>query len=126
MNELLRDLINTGKVGSFINDIMVGTETEEGHNELVEEILRRLEGNDLYVKPEKCKWKVREVDFLEVVLGPEGIKMEETKVKVVLDWPVPKSVKDIKKFLELANYYQRFIEGFAKIARPLHELTRKK
>ena len=55
MNELLRDLINTGKVGSFINDIMVGTEAEEGHNELVEEILRRLEGNDLYVKPEKCK-----------------------------------------------------------------------
>ena len=100
MNELLRDLINTGKVGSFINDIMVGTETEEGHNELVEEILRRLEGNDLYVKPEKCKWKVREVDFLEVVLGPEGIKMEETKVKVVLDWPVPKSVKDIQKFLQ--------------------------
>jgi len=55
MNELLRDLINTGKVGSFINDIMVGTETEEGHNKLVEEMLRRLEENDLYVKPEKCK-----------------------------------------------------------------------
>jgi len=55
MNESLRDLINTGKVGSFINDIMVGTETEEGHNELVEEILRRLEENDLYVKLEKCK-----------------------------------------------------------------------
>jgi len=55
MNELLRDLINTGKVGSFIDDIMVGTETEEGHDELVEEILKRLEENDLYIKPEKCK-----------------------------------------------------------------------
>ena len=58
-------------------------------------------------------------------MGPEGIKMEEAKVKVVLDWPVPKSVKDIKKFLELANYYQRFIEGFAKVVRPLYELMRK-
>jgi len=55
MNELLRDLINTGKVGSFIDDIMVGTEAEEGHDELVEEILKRLEENNLYVKPEKCK-----------------------------------------------------------------------
>ena len=68
---------------------------------------------------------MREVDFLGVVLGPERIKMEEAKVKVVLDWPVPKSVKDIQKFLGLANYYQRFIEGFAKVVRPLHELIGK-
>ena len=55
MNELLRDLINTEKVGSFIDDIMVGTETEEGHDELIAEILKRLEENNLYVKPEKYK-----------------------------------------------------------------------
>ena len=61
MNELLRDLINTGKVAAFIDDVIIGTETEEGHNELVVEVIRRLEENDLYVKLEKCKWKVREV-----------------------------------------------------------------
>jgi len=55
MNELLRDLINTGKVVVFIDDVMVGTETEEGHDELVVEIIKRLEENDLYVKLEKCK-----------------------------------------------------------------------
>ena len=55
MNELLRDLINTGKVAVFIDNIIVGTETEEGHNELVVEVIKRLEENDLYVKPEKCK-----------------------------------------------------------------------
>ena len=55
MNELLRDLINTGKVATFIDDVIVGTETEEGHDELVTEVIRRLEGKDLYVKPEKCK-----------------------------------------------------------------------
>jgi len=55
INELLRDLINIGKVESFIDNIMIGTKTEKGHNELVTEILRRLEENDLYVKPEKCK-----------------------------------------------------------------------
>ena len=55
INKLLKDLINTGKMESFIDDLMVETESKEGHDELVEEILRRIEENDLYVKPEKCK-----------------------------------------------------------------------
>jgi len=55
MNELLRDLTNMRKMAVFINDVIVGTETEEEHNELVEEVIKRLEENDLYVKPEKCK-----------------------------------------------------------------------
>jgi len=124
MNELLRDLINMGKVAVFIDDVIVGTETEEGHDEVVVEVIKRLKENDLYVKPEKCKWKVREVDFLDVVIGPEGIKMEKEKVKGVLEWPTPKCVKDVQKFLGLANYYRWFIEGFATVARPLHDLVK--
>ena len=58
MNKLLRDLINIGKVAVFIDNIIVGTEMEKGHDEIVVEVIRRLEENDLYVKPEKCKWKV--------------------------------------------------------------------
>ena len=68
---------------------------------------------------------MREVEFLEVVIGPEGIKMEERKVKGVLKWPTPKCVKDIQKFLGLANHYCWFIEGFATVARPLHDLVKK-
>ena len=85
MNKLLRNLINTEKVATFIDDVIVGTETEEGHDNLVAEVIRRLEENNLYVKPEKCKWKVREVGFLGVVIGPDGIKMEEEKVKGVVE-----------------------------------------
>jgi len=77
MNELLRDLINIDKVVAFIDDVIVETEDEKGHDKLVAEIIKRLEKNDLYVKLEKCKWKVREVGFLGVVIGPDGIKMEE-------------------------------------------------
>jgi len=105
MNEILQDLINTGKKASFIDDIIVGTEIEEGHNELVEEVVRRLAENDLYVKLEKCKWKVKEVGFLGVMIGLEGIKMKEDKVKEVLDWPTSKCVKNVQKFLRLVNYY---------------------
>jgi len=71
----------------------------------VEEVVRRLAENDLYIKLEKCKWKVKEVEFLEVVIEPERIKIEEEKVKGVLNWSTPKEVKDIWKFLELVNYY---------------------
>ena len=106
MNELLRDLINTGKVVVFIDDVIVGTEMEEGHDELVAEVVKRMEENNLYVKLEKCKWKVKEVEFLGVVIGPEGIKMEKVKVKGVLEWPIPKCVKDVQKFLGLVNYYR--------------------
>ena len=125
MNELLRDLINIGKVVVFIDDVIVGTDTEEGHDELVAEVVKRLEENDLYVKPEKCKWKVKKVEFLGVVIGLEGIKMEKEKVKGVVEWPTPKCVKDVQKFLGLANYYRQFIEGFASIARPLHDMVKK-
>ena len=125
INELLRDLINMGKVAVFIDDVIVGMETEEGHDELVVEIIRRLEENDLYVKPEKYKWKVREVEFLGVVIGPEGIKMEKKKVKGVLKWSTLKCIKDVLKFLRLANYYHQFIEGFATVARLLYDLVKK-
>jgi len=54
MNEILRDMINEEKVAVFVDDVLIGTEIEEGHNELVEEVLKTLEENDLYIKPEKC------------------------------------------------------------------------
>ena len=85
MNEILQDLVNTGKIASFIDDVIIGTEGEEGHDELVEEVVKRLAENNLYMKLEKCKWKVKEVGFLGVVIEPEGIKMKEGKVKGVID-----------------------------------------
>jgi len=125
MNEILRDLINEGKVVAYVDDVLVGTETEEGYDEIVEEILRRLEENDLYVKPEKCIWKVKKIGFLGVVIGPNRIEMEKEKVDSILSWPQPKTVRDVRKFLGLSNYYRRFIKDFARVARPMNMLMRK-
>ena len=102
----------------------MATDTEEGHDELVE-VLKRLEENNLFVKPEKCKWKVREVEFLEVIISPKGVEMQKKKMEGVLNWPVPRNVKEVQKFLGLANYYRRFIKDFAKIVVLLHVLVRK-
>jgi len=125
MNDLLRDLVVEEKVAVFIDDVMVATETEEGHDEIMEEVLKRLEENDLFIKLEKCVWKVREVGFLGVIIGKDGVRMEKEKVQGIIEWSVLRSVKDVQKFLGLANYYRRFVKDFAKIAKPLHETTRK-
>ena len=125
MNNLFWDLINQGDTAIFIDDILVATDTEEGHNKLVEEVLKRLEKNNLFVKPEKCKQKVREVKFLGVVIGPREVEIQREKVEGVLSQPAPRNVKEVQKFLGLANYYRRFIKDFAKIATPLHVLIRK-
>jgi len=125
MNELLRDLINTGEVATFIDDVIIGMKTEEGHDKIVVEVIRRLEENNLYVKLEKCKWKMWEVGFLGVVIGPEGIEIVKVKVKGMLEWPTSKYVKDVQKFLGLVNYYCQFIQDFVSIARPLHDMVKK-
>jgi len=72
----------------------------------VEKVLRRLKENDLYVKPEKCAWNVQKMNFLGVVINQGRIEMKENKVAGVLNWPTPKMVRDVRKFLGLANYYR--------------------
>jgi len=92
-------------VASFIDNVIVRTEKDKRHDKVVEEVIKWLAENDLYMKLEKYKWKVRKVGFLGVMIGPEGIKMEGEKMKEVLNWPTLKGVKDIQKFLRLVNYY---------------------
>jgi len=125
MNKILRDLINKGKITAFVDNVLVGTDTKEGHDEIVEEVLKRLEKNDLYVKLEKCVWKVKKIGFLGVVIGPNRIEIEKEKVDRVLGWSEPKNIKDVRKFLGLANYYRRFIKDFARVARLMNMLTKK-
>jgi len=125
MNDILRDLINTGEVAAFMDDVLVRTEEERKHDEIVEEVLRRMEENDLYIKSEKCIWKVREINFLRLVIRSGGIKIQKEKVARVLEWPRPKTVKEVWKFLGLANYYRQFVKDFTKIAKSIHKLVRK-
>ena len=106
MNNLLRDLVVEEKVAVFIDDVMIAAEIEKGHNEIVEEVLRRLEKNDLFVKLEKYMWKIREVGFLGVIIGEDRVRMEKEKIQGVIEWLVPRSTKDVQKFLGLANYYK--------------------
>ena len=105
MNKILQNLINIGEVTSFIDNVIVGMKEEEEHNKIVEEVVNRLVENDLYVKPENFKWKIREAEFLGVVIGLEEIKMEKENMKSILKWLTLKEFKNVQKFLGLANNY---------------------
>jgi hypothetical protein len=125
MNELFEPLICQGVVAVYLDDILIYTKTEEEHIKTFKEVLKILQENNLFVKPEKCEFHKQEMEYLGLIIKPGEIAMDPVKVKGVMEWPVPKKVKQLQAFLGFCNYYRRFIEGFAQIARPLHELTKK-
>ena len=108
-------MINEGKVVAFVNDMLVGIEIEEEYDEIIDKILRKLEKNGLYVKPEKCVWKVQKIEFLGVVIGPNRIEMEKEKVDRIISWPIPKNItrpvlvalnlnKEFRVEVDVSNY----------------------
>ena len=105
MNEIFTDMDDVVVV--YIDDLMIFTKTDNQaeHDRIILEVLRCLEENDLFVKPEKCTFHATEVDFLSMIVRHDGIKMDQTKVKAILDWPEPKNVKGVRSFLGLANFY---------------------
>lgn len=125
MDNIFQDLITTGKVIIYMDDILVGTETLEEHRLLITEILKQLQKHDLFLKPEKCTFETQEVEYLGVILGHGQTSMDPVKLDEVLKWPTPKNLMDIRAFLGFGNFYQRFIHNFAGKAQPLNDLTKK-
>jgi len=125
MNFIFSNLIKAEKVAVYLDDILIFSLTLEEHQEVVKEVLRRFQEHDLYLRPEKCEFEKKEVKYLGLVIRQGEVRMDPAKVKAVADWPTPKNLKEVRGFIGFANFYRRFIEGFSKICRPLHDLTKK-
>ena len=110
--------------GVFIDDIVVFSDSVEEHLEHLRRLFARLRRAHLKLHPVKCRFVKRRVVYLGHVISPEGIGPNPEKVEAVERFPIPTSVKGVRQFLGLASYYRRFIPSFAKIAAPLHALTR--
>ncbi|QRV74416.1 Retrotransposable element Tf2 protein [Ceratobasidium sp. AG-Ba] len=124
MNNIFRHLLGVTVV-VYMDDILIFSEKEEDHAEHVKEVLKILRENNLYAKLSKCEFFVKKVIFLGLVITPEGISMEEEKIKAIMEWGAPRKIKEVQAFLGFVNFYRRFIAKFSKIARPLHDLTKK-
>jgi hypothetical protein len=110
----------------FIDDILIYSENEEDHAEHLRIVLTRLREHKLYVKFSKCEFWLRKVPFLGHILFGDGISVDPSKVKEVMDWKAPTSITEVWSFLGLAGYYHHFILDFSKIAKPMTSLLQKK
>ncbi|XP_069582870.1 uncharacterized protein [Ranitomeya imitator] len=89
-------------------------------------VLDRLQQNHLYIKLEKCEFHKTEIQFLGYVISPQGLSMDASKTQAIQNWPTPKSVKEVQRFIGFANFYRRFIKKFSAIVAPITQLTQKK
>ncbi|XP_074318751.1 putative mitochondrial protein AtMg00860 [Silene latifolia] len=109
----------------FIDDILVYSKTNEEHEEHLRLVLQTLRHNQLYAKLSKCEFYLEKVAFLGRVISKDGVAVDPSKIKAVSNWEAPKNVVEIRSFLGLAGYYERFVKYFSKIARLMTTLMRK-
>ena len=125
MDHIFQDLINTGKVSIYIDDIVIHTQTLEEHRRITKEVLEILQANKLYIKPEKCEIEKEKIEYLGVVVSEGRVEMDPVKTEALTSWPTPKKLKELQSFLEFCNFYRRFIKDYSKIVKPLNQLTGK-
>lgn len=124
MNTVLAGLIgNTCYV--YLDDIIVYSTTLDEHEHKLRKVFDRLREHKLLLQPDKCNFFMPQILFLEHIISEEGVTMDPEKVKAVVSYSVPGTVKKVKSFLGLIGYYRRFIPQFAAMAKPLNNLTRK-
>ena len=108
----------------FLDDILIFSKTLEEHEQHVRQVLQVLQKEKLYAKESKCELFKTEVEFLGHLVGRDGVRMMEDKVKAISEWPIPQNVTDVRAFLGTAGYYRKFIRSFSEISTPLNTLTK--
>lgn len=121
--------VMTGLQGSkcfvYIDDVVVFGTTVSEHNEKLTEVLKRLQTSNLKLNPKKCSFLQQEIKYLGHKCSSRGVEPDEKLTEKITKFPQPRNVKEMQSFHGLANYYRKFIPGFAKIATPLYQLTNK-
>jgi hypothetical protein len=124
MNKVLKQFL--GKfVVIYLDDILIFSMSKEEHLEHVNKVLQRLKEEALLINLKKCMFLQKELVYLGFVVSKEGLKMDSEKVKVILDWSMPKYIFDLRSFQGMTSFYRKFIRNFSKICVPLTECMNK-
>ena len=123
MDDIFRILIIEEGILIYMDDILIYSDNIKDLERKTKKVLEILNENDLYLKPEKCQFTTQEIEFLGITFTPGHMEMSKDKLKAITDWPTPKNVGELRKFLGFSNFYRRFIQNYANIAAPLNNLT---
>jgi hypothetical protein len=109
----------------FFDDILIYRKSSEDHVRHVDKVLQLLKEKQLYAKPSKCFFGVKEVEYLGHIVSHEGVKVDPNNIKAMMNWSIPKTLKNLRGFLGLTGYYCKFVRHCGRIATPLTTLTKK-
>src|SRR5271168_4007044 len=123
MNDIFRDLLDVCVI-VYLDDILVYSKNKEDHEQHLRQVLQRLKDNQLYAKLTKCSFFASSIEYLGHIADGEGLRPNPRLVQALMDFPCPKTLKELQSFLGLANYYRKFISNFSQIALPLTDATR--
>ena len=124
MEQVLRDL-HWKTALLYLNDVIVISPDFGSHLTRLEEVLQRLHGAGLKLKPQKCELLQTQVRYLGHIVSSNGIATDPDKIEAIKSWPPPRDLKELQAFLGTAGYYRQYLPDFATVARPLHQLTSK-
>src|SRR5947209_8770298 len=110
MNDVFSNEMHEGFLVIYMDDLMIFMHdmSHDKHAKLVKQILQKLQENDLFVKPSKCTFFVKSMDFLGMTMSKDGVSMDPSKVSAIKDYQVPHDIKGIRRFLGMANFYRWF------------------
>lgn len=125
MNSIFTNMLSEEWIVIYMDDILIFLGNKKDHHERIRRVLARLKQHNLYLKPEKCSFDVQEVEFLGLIICPNHLAMDPTKLDRVHNWKTLTTVMEVRSFIGFANFYWKFIDHFSDLARPLLDLTKK-
>jgi len=125
MDMQFADIIATGHVVIYLDNILIFAETLQELMQLTHQVLQKIQDLDLFLRPAKCSFNQMLVEYLGLIISEGEIHMDPVKLRAIQDWPLLQTIKDIQKFLGFCNFYRQFVKDYSYIARPLFNLTKK-
>ncbi len=124
MNDIFKDLIASGDVTIYLDDILIMSKTKAEHRRITREVLKILRKHKLSLKAEKCEFETLKTEYLGVIISEGSIRMDPVKIAGIAAWPVPVKKVQLQSFLGFfTNFYRRFIKGYSKVVKPMTQLT---
>jgi Reverse transcriptase (RNA-dependent DNA polymerase) len=125
MDEIFKKEIKENLIIVYMDDILAFSKTIYGLKKIEQIILEKAQEYNLYFEAKKCEFRKLKIEYLGLVVEEGKLAMDPTKLKGILDWPAPKTVKKVQSFIGFGNFYHRFVKGFFHLAHPLHDLLKK-